>query len=423
MKKFLKIVGIILGVIVLLIGGFLGYLKIAGMPSFSDVKRPDVKVEVTPERVARGRKIVGMLCYDCHYSNTTHKLSGHRLPEIPDVFGEIYSHNITSDKENGIGGWTDGEIMYFLRTGIHKNNEYVPPYMPKFPHVADEDINSIVAFLRSTDSLVAPAAVADTAEKPSLLAFFLGRFVFKPHEYPTKQIDPPPANDKVAIGKYWATGVIGCYQCHSADFKTNNEVNPEQSAGFFGGGNEMKDASGKVIYTANITPDQSHGIGSWSEQDFLHALRDGLRRDNTALRYPMSRFPELSDSEIVAIYSYLRTIPALANPRKQSVDYKYVSADPSQGEKVYFKYACYACHGTNGVGMCDLTHACEKYHNDEELINWIKNPSKIAPGTKMPTWEGTIPETDFAPLAGYVRQLGLKSLAAARNGATTEAGK
>jgi hypothetical protein len=41
----------------------------------------------------------------------------------------------------------------------------------------------------------------------------------------------------------------------------------------------------------------------------------------------------------------------------------------------------------------------------------------------MPTWEGTIPETDFAPLAGYVRQLGLKSLAAARNVATTETGK
>lgn len=423
MKKFLKIVGIILGVIVLLIGGFLGYLKIAGMPSFSDIKRPDVKVEVTQERVERGRKIVTMLCYDCHFNPTTNRLTGHYLPEMPEVFGEIYSQNLTHDKANGIGDWTDGEIMYFLRTGINKHNVYVPPYMPKFPHVADEDINSIIAFLRSDDSLVAPTAIADTAVKPSLLALFLGNFVFKPLDYPTAKIDPPAAADKVAIGKYWATGVIGCYQCHSADFKTNDEVHPELSAGFFGGGNEMKDASGKAIYTANITPDPTHGIGKWTEQDFLHALRDGLRPDNTALKYPMSRMPELTDSEIVAIFAYLKTVPALGTPRKQSADYKFVSADPSQGEKVYFKYACYACHGTNGVGMCDLTHACEKYHSDEDLINWIKNPSKIVPGTKMPTWEGTIPEADFAPLAGYVRQLGLKSLAATRSGATTEAAK
>ena len=50
-----------------------------------------------------------------------------------------------------------------------------------------------------------------------------------------------------------------------------------------------------------------------------------------------------------------------------------------------------------------------KYHSDEQLIAWIKNPSKINPGTKMPTWEGTIKEEEFAPLAQYVRQLGAKA--------------
>src|SRR5512141_774839 len=144
MKRFFKIIGIILGCLVILVLGFIGYLKIAGMPSFSDVHRPNIKVVSTPERVARGRKIATLLCYDCHFNPATNRLSGHRLPEIPDVFGEIWSHNITGDKTNGIGNWTDGEVMYFLRTGIHKNNEYVPPYMPKFPHVSEEDIQSIV---------------------------------------------------------------------------------------------------------------------------------------------------------------------------------------------------------------------------------------------------------------------------------------
>jgi mono/diheme cytochrome c family protein len=406
MKKFFKIIGIILGVIILLIGGFLGYLKIVGMPKISDVHRPNIKVDVTPDRVARGRKIANLLCYDCHFNPATNRLSGHHLAEMPAIFGEIYSHNITNDKTFGVGNWTDGEIMYFLRTGIRKDNEYVPPYMPKFPHVSEEDIQSIVAFLRSDDTLVSPIAIKDTAVKPSLLALFLGRFVFKPLEYPKELIPPPPANDKVAIGKYWATGVIGCYQCHSADFKTNDEVYPEKSVGFFGGGNEMNDASGKPIFTPNITPHPQHGIGNWTETDFLHALRDGLRRDNTALRYPMARFPQLSDSEIVSIYAYIKSIPTLSTPRKENKDYKYVSASPSEGGKVYYKYACYACHGEGGVGMCDLTQAYQKYHNDEDLIGWIKNPSKIVPGTKMPTWEGTIKEEEYAPLAQFVRQLG-----------------
>ncbi|MEI8133956.1 MAG: c-type cytochrome [bacterium] len=405
MKKFFKIIGIIVGVVLLLIGGFLGYVKLAGMPKFSDVHRPDIKVASTPERIARGRKIAGILCYGCHYNPATNKLSGHFLSEMPPAFGKIYSHNITNDKTNGIGNWTDGEVLYFLRTGIHKNNEYVPPYMPKFPHVAEEDMQSIIAFLRSDDTLVAPSPAIDTEEAPSLLAYFLGRFVFKPLDYPKAEIPSPPAGDQVAIGKYWATGLIGCYQCHSADFKSNEEIYPEKSVGFYGGGNQMVDATDKPIYTANITPDPVHGIGKWTEADFLRAIRDGIRKDNTALRYPMSRFPGLSDSEIVAMFAYLKTVPPLTNPRKPNPEYKYVNANPTEGGKIYYKYGCYACHGETGVGTCDLTNASHKYHSDEDLIGWIKHPSKIVPNTVMPNWEGTIKEEEFAPLAQYVRQL------------------
>ena len=170
----------------------------------------------------------------------------------------------------------------------------------------------------------------------------------------------------------------------------------------------MLDIQGKPVHTANITMDMEHGIGKWSQDMFLHALRDGLRPDNTALRYPMARYPDLSDSEIVAIYSYLKTVPTLANAVKKNEDYKYVDANPTLGGKIYYKYACYTCHGENGIGVCDLTHAGHKYHTDEDLINWIKHPSKIVPGSKMPNWEGTIAEDEYAPLVQYVRLLGQK---------------
>ncbi len=409
MKKIFKVIGIIVGVIVIALLGFAAYLKMTGLPHFSDVQRPTINVELTPARIERGKRIVSMMCYDCHFNPTTNRLTGHYLPEVPPLFGRIYSHNITADKTHGIGSWTDGELVYFLRTGIRKDGLYIPPFMPKFPHVADEDMSSIIAFLRSNDTLVAPTAIADTAGEFSMMTLFLSRVAFGPLEYPKQPISVPSASNQVAIGKYWADGVLGCYQCHSADFKTNDAIFPEKSPGFYGGGNEMKDFNDKVIYTANITPDMNHGIGKWDANQFLHALRDGLRPDNTALRYPMARVPDLSDSEIVAIYAYLKTIPAIATANKVSEGYTLTNANPTIGEKAYYKYACYTCHGTNGVGVCDLTHACTKYRTDEQLIAWIKNPSKILPGSKMPNWEGTIKEEEFVPLAAYVRLLGTKT--------------
>ena len=60
-------------------------------------------------------------------------------------FGVIYSKNITKDPEHGIGKWTDGELLYLLRTGIKPDGRFLP-VMAKLQKMSDEDIQSIVAF-------------------------------------------------------------------------------------------------------------------------------------------------------------------------------------------------------------------------------------------------------------------------------------
>jgi cytochrome c2 len=62
-----------------------------------------------------------------------------------------------------------------------------------------------------------------------------------------------------------------------------------------------------------------------------------------------------------------------------------------------------------GYGACDLREAYKKYRSNDELIVWIRNPSKIVPGTKMPTWEGVIKDAEYPSLAEYVRKLGENS--------------
>lgn len=70
---------------------------------------------------------------------------------------------------------------------------------------------------------------------------------------PSQAITVPDSNDAVALGKYLATGQLACYACHSKDFKDMNELEPEKSLGFFGGGNHMLRMDGSEVITPNIT--------------------------------------------------------------------------------------------------------------------------------------------------------------------------
>jgi cytochrome c2 len=278
--------------------------------------------------------------------------------------------------------------------------------MVKLPHMSDEDLNSIIGFLRSDDPWVRPQAIADTAPNPSFLVKFLSRVAFTAYDYPTKAIITPAVADKITHGKYLVNN-LGCFHCHSSDFKTNNDLEPHLSAGFMGGGNPMVDLNGNTIHTANITMHKEHGIGKWNEAQFIRALKEGFNPQNKPLRYPMERYPELSDEEAASIYAYLQTIPVLATPRKENI-YVNVSGNTakSEGQKIYEKYSCQSCHGNSGFGNCDLRQASAKYPTDSLLAAFVKNPSKMVPGTKMPNWEGVISEEEYQPLIEYVKQLG-----------------
>src|SRR5687768_11622505 len=142
MKKFLKILGIVLGSIVLLIGAAALFIHLRGIPEY-DPPQVTASVVSTPERVARGAKLASILCAECHLDSKTSRLSGIHLAEAPPEFGTIYSRNITQDKTHGIGSWTDGEIVGLLRTGITREGRFIP-MMGGYSMMSDEDVNSIV---------------------------------------------------------------------------------------------------------------------------------------------------------------------------------------------------------------------------------------------------------------------------------------
>jgi mono/diheme cytochrome c family protein len=73
-----------------------------------------------------------------------------------------------------------------------------------------------------------------------------------------------------------------------------------------------------ISFPANLTPDSATGIGSWTGDVFIKTIRTGkhLGQDNgrpILPPMPWANFAKLNDEDLKAIYSYLRTIPAVSN--------------------------------------------------------------------------------------------------------------
>lgn len=261
---------------------------------------------------ARGEKLAQLLCLPCH-ADGENRLTGRRMTDVPKLFGKIYSTNITQDSTVGIGRWSDGELTHFLRTGTRPDGSLAPA-MPRYPLMADEDLQAVVAYLRSDAYPVQATATEAPKTRYSLPVKLLANSIFKPLPYPTSPIAPPDTTDEVALGRYLADGVIGCYGCHSADFKKLDPLHPERSKGYYGGGNRLLGDGGKPVFSANLTFDDETGIGkTHSREQFIRAVKLGVKHDGTALRAPMPPHPALTDREAGAIYAYLKTVPKLRN--------------------------------------------------------------------------------------------------------------
>lgn len=71
-----------------------------------------------------------------------------------------------------------------------------------------------------------------------------------------------------------------------------------------------------VSFTANLTPDPETGLGKWTLRNFMDTIRTGrhLGRGRPVLPpMPIPMYKNFVDADLEAIYTYLRTIPAITN--------------------------------------------------------------------------------------------------------------
>jgi mono/diheme cytochrome c family protein len=102
----------------------------------------------------------------------------------------------------------------------------------------------------------------------------------------------------------YLTRAADCEACHTA-----------QGGKPFAGGLGINLPFG-TLYTTNITADKDTGIGNYSDQDFLNAVRRGIRHDGVRL-YPAMPYPSytyMTDADALAIKAYLFSLPAVHSP-------------------------------------------------------------------------------------------------------------
>ncbi|MSP82123.1 MAG: diheme cytochrome C-type [Alphaproteobacteria bacterium] len=73
-----------------------------------------------------------------------------------------------------------------------------------------------------------------------------------------------------------------------------------------------------TFYSPNVTPDRDTGLGTWAQDDFVRAMRDGEAPDGRHLfpAFPFASFTGMTDPDLADLWAYLRTIPAIAAPNR-----------------------------------------------------------------------------------------------------------
>ncbi len=138
--------------------------------------------EAKKNPVERGKYLVESSCEGCH---SGYSADGKVVPEFKlagglvfDIypFGKFTSFNLTSDKETGLGNWTDAEIKRAITQGIQRDGSRLLPFPMPWTSIAqmpDDDVNAIIAYLRTVPPIRNEVPLP---EKPNIFSYMWGKF-------------------------------------------------------------------------------------------------------------------------------------------------------------------------------------------------------------------------------------------------------
>lgn len=412
MKRALRAVGIVAGVIVLLLFMLSAYV-LAVWDRADPRSAPSLSAPRDSASIARGEYLfkVTWQCFECHQATSPDANappSGGRAFDLSSIgpgFGIYYSKNITPDSATGIGAWTDGELVQALREGVTRDRRTLFPIMPMdwMKNLSDQDALAIVAYLRS----IPPVRNPVPAREPSFMAKALLAFnVMKPGAVIERPISAPPTGITPEYGHYLATAAAGCADCHTPRNLQDGQFYFDSlfaGSSFAFGSDE---GSPLLSYARNLTSDPDNGIGRWTEDEFIAAVTAGIRPDSTVLdpHMPYASYKFFAEDDLRAIFLYLKSVPPLQR-RTPAPAYspEFHTARGAERGKMLFASRCQACHGEQGMGervTSGRLAAVVPFYSDQDFRNFVEEGQ---PALKMPGFRKTLSRSDLDDIIAYVR--------------------
>ena len=318
MKTLLKLLAGLVALVVLLAGAGLAYifLKYPAVPPAADLR-----IEATPERLARGQYLVENVvgCVACHADRDWSRFSAPVVAGTKGKGGQrfgfglepfvLYAKNITP---GGVGEWTDGELVRAITTGVSRDGTPLFPLMPypRYGKMSREDIEAIVAYIRTLPAVPAQTLPARTLKFPLPL-------VVRTMPAAASHAPIPDPSDRVAYGRYMTNAAV-CGDCHTPIDEQGAPLPGKE----FAGGMAFTPNGVGLVRSANLTPDAATGIGTWTEEQFVEkfrayrgqaprALEGNERLQNTEM--PWTYYAGMRDDDLRAIYAYLRSLAPVVN--------------------------------------------------------------------------------------------------------------
>lgn len=296
MRQILRWTGRIVGGLLLLV--VLAALGLYATSAYKrnqtyDVTVGDFPIPSDSGTVARGRHIATTRgCGDCHGS----ALAGSTAIDDP-MIGTLRAPNLTP---GGVGGTYDNsDWVRALRHGIGPSGTPLV-FMPSFEYyfLSDEDLAALIACLKQLPAVNRPWAEPSLGPVGhAMLVAGTGNFQLSAaridHDEPRPEAPSP--GPTAAYGEYLAHSCVGCH-----------------GMGLAGG--PISGAPPGWPPATNITPHED-GIGSWTKDDFVRALREQVRPDGSTIDPIMpADMGKMTGDELTALWNYLQTVSPVAPP-------------------------------------------------------------------------------------------------------------
>jgi mono/diheme cytochrome c family protein len=236
-------------------------------------------------------------CQDCH---TVRLADGLHLDQhlilaggvpMPGLEGSFtYSANVTISSQYPAQVLDDtirGRLMYKFRMPTNLYND-----------MSADDMRDLVAYLKTLRPILHRPLPDDRLPPGFVMPAPNPRTPIPEHEPPVGTIER---------GSY-VTKMFVCQECHSPRTPGGGYV---QGQLFQGGGLQWPMPDGHLLIAPNITPDRETGIGAWSDDEIIRAVRTGVARDGRQLNPLMpylTAYHDMTNQDAKELVRFLRTV-------------------------------------------------------------------------------------------------------------------